>query len=185
MSGEIPRIHRHSDRPRFDRPYLRVRDHPDRREIGIDVYPWPPWVAAVVVLMGYAWGLVPIVVGLLLAVPEFFLYRRLRRIRITCRGDSICVVRGFGPIVQAREIQVVGLSGFFFFRPKTKGQRDPKWGELKRTRLQVAAVSESGAGVVLAPNLPNERMARAVVEELAAYTGLGAAGKEPPAAARS
>jgi hypothetical protein len=32
---------------------------------------------------------------------------------------------------------------------------------------------------VLAANLPNERMAKAVVEALAEHTGLGAAGKEP------
>ena len=200
MVGSIPRLHRHADRSRFERPRLKVRDYSDRREIRIDVYPWPPWFSLILIVIGcglgrsqhhpgvYSWQAPAVVLagaGLLLLAPEFLLYRQLRRIRVVCRGDSIRATRGLGPFVQAREIPVAGLRGFFFFRPRKKGRRDSKWGELRRTRLQVGAVSESGAAAVLAPNLPNERMARAVVEALAEYTGLGAAEKKSPGVAHS
>ena len=126
-------------------------------------------------------GIVLLALGLMLAGPEAMLIRKFRGLRVVCGGETLRVTRGIPHFGRSVEISLAELTGLFYFRARKDSEPDPNWGKLRAARVQVAAVDQAGNPVLIAPDLPSEKIARALVKVLGDATGLRSAGKAPSA----
>ncbi|MBN2491490.1 MAG: hypothetical protein JXQ29_11635 [Planctomycetes bacterium] len=149
-------------------PRVVVRDRAGTRRIRIygygGLYGWSLGLAVCVWLLlpeAVAPGREPLawVLVLVVAASELWLNRWLLAVTLLHRGQTIHARRGVFPFRRGLELRASDIERLQILRTR-KPELDAVWTRLRSARLQLAARTRTGARIVLAPDLPNERIAR-------------------------